>query len=121
MGDAAEKAASRLWRDRAELREQERNEAQAQARIAEEKLAALTDENDRLARRNSQLGEQSNRLAIEVARLGAQNERLAAEIARMRALAPGAAQAHAETEEQMEALRTELESLLDPSSESSLH
>src|SRR5919199_1922253 len=49
MSDKAETAAIRLWRDRAHLREQERNEAQARARIAEEKVAILTAENDRLA------------------------------------------------------------------------
>ena len=49
MSDKAETAAIRLWRDRAHLREQERDEAQARARIAEEKVAILTAENDRLA------------------------------------------------------------------------
>ena len=83
--DNAEFAATRLWRDRAQLREQERNEAQARARIAEEKVAILTAENDRLA--------------TEIARLRAQ-------------LTPDAAQARAETEQQMEALRGALLSLL---------
>jgi hypothetical protein len=49
MSDKAETAAIRLWRDRAHLREHERDEAQARARIAEEKVAILTAENDRLA------------------------------------------------------------------------
>ena len=94
MSDKAETAAIRLWRDRAQLREQERNEAQARARIAEEKVAILTAENDRLAD----------------------------EIARLRALlTPDAAQARAKTEQQMEDLRTGLLSLLDQSSGSSLH
>src|SRR5215217_3712666 len=94
MSDTAENAATRLWRDRAQLREQERNEAQAKARIAEEKVAILTAENDQLA----------------------------TEIARLRALlAPDAARARAETEQQMEALRTELLSLLDQPPESTLH
>ena len=41
MHHGAESAAARLWRDKAERREQERNEAQAQTRIAEEKVAIL--------------------------------------------------------------------------------
>ena len=94
MSDKAETAAIRLWRDRAHLREQERDEAQARARIAEEKVAILTAENDRLAD----------------------------EIARLRALLnPDAARARSETEQQMEDLRTALLSLLDQSSASSLH
>jgi hypothetical protein len=94
MSDTAENAATRLWRDRAQLREQERNEAQARARIAEEKVAILTAENDQLA----------------------------TEVARLRALlAPDAARARAETEQQMESLRTELLSLLDQPPESTLH
>jgi hypothetical protein len=94
MSDTAENAATRLWRDRAQLREQERNEAQAKARIAEEKVAILTAENDQLA----------------------------TEVARLRALlAPDAARARAETEQQMEDLRTALLSLLDQSTGDSLH
>src|SRR4051812_45313519 len=94
MSDKAEAAAIRLWRDRAHLREHERDEAQARVRIAEEKIAILTAENDRLA--------------DEVARL-------------LALLMPDAARARAETEQQMEALRTELLSLLDQPSDSSLH
>ena len=94
MSEPTENAATRLWRDRVQLREQERNEAQARARIAEEKVAILTAENDRLA----------------------------AEIARLRALlAPDAARARAETEQQMENLKTALLSLLDQSTGDSLH
>ena len=94
MSDKAEAAAIRLWRDRAHLREQERDEAQARARIAEEKVAILAAENDRLAD----------------------------EIARLRALLnPDAAQARAETEQQMEDLRTALLSLLDQPTGSNLH
>ena len=89
MSDKAETAAIRLWRDRAHLREQERDEAQARARIAEEKVAILTAENDRLAE----------------------------EVARLRALLnPDAARARAETEQQMADLRTALLALLDQSS-----
>ena len=94
MSEPTENAATRLWRDRVQLREQERNEAQARARIAEEKGAILTAENDRLA----------------------------AEIARLRALlAPDAARARAETEQQMENLKTALLSLLDQSTGDNLH
>src|SRR3954463_2084207 len=94
MSDKAETAAIRLWRDRAHLREHERDEAQARARIAEEKVAILTAENDRLAD----------------------------EIARLRALfTPDAAQARAETEQQMKDLKTALLALLDQSTRDSLH
>jgi hypothetical protein len=94
MSDKAETAAIRLWRDRAHLREHERDEAQARARIAEEKVAILTAENDRLAD----------------------------EIARLRALlTPDAAQARAETEQQMKDLKTALLALVDQASGSSLH
>jgi hypothetical protein len=94
MSDKAETAAIRLWRDRAHLREQERDEAQARTRIAEEKVAILTAENDRLAD----------------------------EIARLRALLnPDAAQARAKTEQQMKDLKTALLALLDQSSAASLH
>jgi regulator of replication initiation timing len=54
----AETAAARLWRDRVEIREHERDEARAQVRIAEQKLAILTAENDRLASENAQLRHQ---------------------------------------------------------------
>jgi hypothetical protein len=88
MSDKAEAAAIRLWRDRAHLREHERDEAQARARIAEEKVAILTAENDRLAE--------------EIVRLHA-------------LLTPDAAQARAETEQQMKNLKTALLALLDQS------
>jgi len=48
MSDEKETVASRLWRDRVQIREQERNDAQARARIAEEKVAILLAENARL-------------------------------------------------------------------------
>jgi predicted nuclease with TOPRIM domain len=116
MGDIAENAANRLWRDRAQLREQERNEVQARAQLAEEQVVVLTAENDRLASKNTHLRDQNDRLAIEVARLGALNDRFADENARLRTqLMPDAARAHAETEQQMKALKTELRSLLDQS------
>jgi hypothetical protein len=99
MNDTAESAAIRLWRDRAQLREQERNEAQVRAQATEEKATSLTAENDRLAAEN--------------ARLRALNDRLAAENARLRALlTPDPGCARAQTEQEMEALRSALLSLL---------
>ena len=41
MSDQNESVASRLWRDRAQIREQERDDARARLRIAEEKVAIL--------------------------------------------------------------------------------
>jgi regulator of replication initiation timing len=85
MNEETETVATRLWRDRVQLREQERNEAQALLRIAEEKVAILMAENDRLA----------------------------AENARLRAsLQPDASSARTETELQMEALKGALLPLL---------
>jgi len=77
----AEATASRLWRDRVQIREQERNYAQERARIAEEKVAILTAENDRLANENASLRAQ---------------------------LTGDSAQSSTETECQMEALRKAL-------------
>ena len=90
MSDNAETAATRLWRDRAQVREQERNDAETRARIAEQKVAILTAENDRLAAENARLRE---------------------------LLAPDVAQARAETELQMEALRSALLPLLSQSAD----
>ena len=86
MSDQAETATTRLWQDRVQLREQERDEAQRQVHIAEEKVAVLAAENERLATENAQLNDQNDRLAMEVARLMAQNDRLATETVRWRAL-----------------------------------
>lgn len=85
MSEDTEGVATRLWRDRAQLREQERNEVQARLRIAEEKIAILMAENDRLATEN----------------------------ARLRALAsPDDGTSRSETELQMEALKGALMSLI---------
>ena len=84
MSDEAGSVAVRLWRDRAQVREEERNDAQARLRIAQEKVAILMVE----------------------------NERLEDEIARLRAFnAPDEVAAHMEIELQMEALRGALLSL----------
>jgi len=81
MNEDTETVATRLWRDRVQLREQERNEAQTRLKIAEEKVAILMAENDRLA----------------------------AENARLRALLnPDGGSVRAETELQMEALKSAL-------------
>ena len=63
MNDTAESAAIRLWRDRAQLREQERNEAQVQARVTQEKLAGLTAEKDPHAAENALLHAMKEQLA----------------------------------------------------------
>ena len=85
MSNENESAASRLWRDRVQIREQERNDAQAQARVAEDKVAILMAENDQLM----------------------------AEIARLRALLnPDTGRARSEAERQMAELRGALLPLL---------
>ena len=85
MSEETEGVAIRLWRDRAQLREQERNETQARLRIAEGKVSILM----------------------------AENERQAAEIARLKALLhTDAGSARTETEHQMEALKGALLSLM---------
>jgi hypothetical protein len=85
MSNEHESAATRLWRDRVQIREQERNDAQAQARSAEDKVAILMAENDQLM----------------------------AEIARLRALLnPDAGRARSEAERQMAELRGALLPLL---------
>lgn len=85
MKDDTETVATRLWRDRVQIREQERDDALARARIAEEKVAILMAENDRLT--------------SEIARLRAQ-------------LAPDAELARDETMQQMQALKGALLPLL---------
>ena len=62
----------------------------------------------------------SDRLAIKVARLNDQNDLLATEVARLRVLnTPDPA--YAETEREMEALKSAMLSLLDRSTGSNLH
>lgn len=85
MKDDTETVATRLWRDRVQIREQERDDALARARVAEEKVAILMAENDRLS--------------TEIARLRAQ-------------LAPDAELARDETMQQMQALKGALLPLL---------
>jgi regulator of replication initiation timing len=85
MSDEKETVASRLWRDRVQIREQERNEALARLRIAEEKVAILLAENDRLTAENARLRTLLN---------------------------PTAARDRAATEQQMQALRGALMPLL---------
>jgi hypothetical protein len=85
MGDKDETVAIRLWRDRVQIREQERDDALARLNIAEEKVSILTGE--------------ISRLAAENIRLRAQRD-------------PDAGQIRSETERQMEELRGALIPLL---------
>jgi uncharacterized small protein (DUF1192 family) len=85
MGDKDETVATRLWRDRVQIREQERDDALARLKVAEEKVAILT---------------------AEISRLAAENIRLRA------LLNPDAGQACSETERQMAELRGALIPLL---------
>ncbi len=85
MSDQNETAATRLWRDRVQIREQERDDARARARIAEDKVALLMAENDQLTAENARLRSLLN---------------------------PDAAKARTETEQQMQALKGALMSLI---------
>jgi regulator of replication initiation timing len=60
MSNKDETAATRLWRDKVQIREQERDDARARLRVAEEKVAILSAENDRLATENARLRERLN-------------------------------------------------------------
>ena len=108
MRDDPDNTVARLWCDRAKIREQERDEARTQARLAQEKVARLTAENDRLASENAGLRSQNDRLAIELARMGA-------------LLLPNPDRARVEAERKIEALRAELLALLPPRAGSNLH
>src|SRR3982751_3938429 len=106
MSEGADTTAARLWRDRVQMREQERNEAQTRASRAEEQVVLLSAE-------NAFVRGQNDRLAAEIARLNVQKEVLLAEITRLRAgLGPDAANPRAETEAEMAALRDALVSLI---------
>ena len=120
MSNTAESAMARLWRDRVQRREQERNEAQTRACVAEERLAALTAETERLARENALVRAQNDRLVVTLARLTAEKERLAADLAGLREQRE-AAPARAEPAQDLGAIRAELLSLLDDASGSRVH
>ena len=85
MSNKDETPATRLWRDKAQIREQERDDARARLRISEEKVAILMAENDRLASENARLSALLN---------------------------PNAGRARSETERQMAELRGALMPLL---------
>jgi hypothetical protein len=85
MSNKDESPATRLWRDKAQIREQERDDAQARLRIAEDRVAMLTH---------------------EITQLAAENARLRA------LLNPDAGRARSETERQMAELRGALMPLL---------
>ena len=55
MSNKDETPATRLWRDKAQIREQERDEARARLRVAEEKVAILIAENNRLTTESARL------------------------------------------------------------------
>ena len=120
MSSTAESAMARLWHDWVQRREQERNEAQTRACVAEGRLAALTAETERLARGNALVRAQNDRLAVMVARLTAQNERLAANLAGLREQR-AAAPARSEPPQDLGAIRAELLSLLDDASGNRVH
>jgi regulator of replication initiation timing len=77
MSDKEETVANRLWRDRAQIREQERDDARARLRIAEEKVAILMAENNQLATENARL---RARLNPDVGRARNETERQMAEL-----------------------------------------
>jgi hypothetical protein len=77
MSNKDEPPATRLWRDKAQIREQERDEARARLRVAEEKVAILMAENDRLATENAKL---SALLKPNVGRARSETERQMAEL-----------------------------------------
>lgn len=55
MSNKDETAATRLWRDKVQIREQERDDARARLKVAEEKVAILMSENNQLAAENARL------------------------------------------------------------------
>ena len=90
MSDKDETIGTRLWRDRAQIREKERDDAQARLRIAEDRMATLMHEINQLTAENARLRTLLN---------------------------PDAGRARSETERQMAELRGALMPLLaDPPS-----
>jgi regulator of replication initiation timing len=87
MSNKDETAATRLWRDKVQIREQERDDARARLKVAEEKVAILVSENSQLA---------------------AENTRLRA------LLKPDTGRTRSETEKQMAELKGALMPLIDP-------
>src|SRR4051812_48710648 len=69
---------------------------------------------------SARLRDLSDRLAIKIARLNDQNDLLASEVARLRVLSTPDP-AYAETEREIEALKSAMFSLLDRSTGSNLH
>jgi hypothetical protein len=69
MSEKDETVAARLWRDRVQIREQERDDARARLRIAEEKIQILAAEIDRLIAENirlrAQLGQDTSQAPSE--------------------------------------------------------
>jgi predicted nucleic acid-binding Zn-ribbon protein len=55
MSDKDEPIGTRLWRDRAQIREKERDDAQARLRIAEDRMATLMHEINQLTAENARL------------------------------------------------------------------
>jgi predicted nucleic acid-binding Zn-ribbon protein len=55
MSDKDETIGTRLWRDRAQIREKERDDAQARLRIAEDRMATLMHEINQLTAENARL------------------------------------------------------------------
>jgi hypothetical protein len=60
MSNKDDSPAARLWRDKAQIREQERDDARARLKIAEEKVAILMAESARLSTENARLRAQIN-------------------------------------------------------------
>jgi hypothetical protein len=77
MSNKDETPATRLWRDKAQIREQERDDAQARLRIAEDRVAILTHEINQLAAENARLRAMLN---PDAGRVRSETERQMAEL-----------------------------------------
>jgi hypothetical protein len=77
MSNKDESPATRLWRDKAQIREQERDDAQARLRIAEDRVAILTHEINQLAAENARLRAMLN---PDAGRVRSETERQMAEL-----------------------------------------